>query len=117
MQSLRATARPNANQFAVYNLTSRVAAGTTYAVSALGVPHRRGERHGAPGRPRSDAAPAATPIPWLQNNTAVVAEHLDAAFGNLAIPAGCTVVDVAIFLEGTPVGPDVFVDDVSVTAP
>ncbi len=37
--------------------------------------------------------------------------------GNLAIPAGCTVTDVAIFFEGTSVGPDVFVDDVTVTAP
>ena len=79
VQSLRATARPNANQFAVYNLTSRVAAGTTYAVSALGVPHRRGERHRA-------AASKVGCSSWRYVSLAAeqpgrTAQHLDAAAG------------------------------------
>jgi hypothetical protein len=115
VQSLLASNRPNANQFAVYNVTSRVATGTTYAVSAWVY--------------QTDAAASTVRLaskvgcssgdtyPWLQNNTAVAPNTWTQLSGNLAIPAGCTIVDVAIFLEGTPMGPDVYVDDVSVTAP
>ena len=53
--------------------------------------------------------------PWLQNNTAVVPNTWTQLQGNLVIPAGCAVSDVAIFFEGTTAGSDVFVDDVSVT--
>jgi hypothetical protein len=54
--------------------------------------------------------------PWLDNNTAVAPNTWTRLQGNLAIPAGCTVTDVAIFFEGTAPGSDVFLDDVSVTA-
>ncbi len=115
VQSLLASNRPNANQFAVYNLTSRVAAGTTYAVSAW-VFHT-GAANSTVRLASKVGCSSGDTFPWLQNNTAVVPNTWTQLSGNLAIPAGCTVVDVAIFLEGTPVGADVYVDDVSVTAP
>jgi endo-1,4-beta-xylanase len=115
VQSLLAANRPNANQFAVYNLTSRVAAGTTYAVSAW-VFHT-GAADSTVRLASKVGCSSGDTYPWLQNNTAVVPNTWTQLSGNLAIPAGCTVVDVAIFLEGTPVGADVYVDDVSVTAP
>jgi endo-1,4-beta-xylanase len=115
VQSLRATARPNANQFAVYNLTSRVAAGNTYAVSAW-VFHT-GAANDTVRLASKVGCSSGDTYPWIQDNGAVVPNTWTQLSGNLAIPAGCTVTDVAIFLEGTSVGPDVFVDDVSVTAP
>jgi hypothetical protein len=54
-------------------------------------------------------------FPWLHNNTTVAPSSWTQLSGNLVIPAACTVVDVAIFFEGTTVGSDVFLDDVSVT--
>lgn len=114
-QSLLASNRPNANQFAVYNVTSRVATGTTYAVSAW-VFHT-GAAASTVRLASKVGCSSGDTYPWLQNNTAVAPNTWTQLAGNLAIPAGCTVVDVAIFLEGTPIGPDVYVDDVSVTAP
>jgi endo-1,4-beta-xylanase len=113
-QSLRATARPNANQFAVYNLTSRVAAGTTYTVSAW-VFHT-GAANDTVRLASKLGCASGDSYPWLQNNTAVVPNTWTQLQGNLAIPAGCAITDVAIFLEGTSPGSDVFVDDVSATA-
>jgi endo-1,4-beta-xylanase len=115
VQSLRATGRPNDAQFAVYNLTSRVAAGTTYAVSAW-VFHT-GAANDTVRLASKVGCSSGDTYPWIQNNTAVVPNTWTQLQGNLAIPAGCTVTDVAIFFEGTSVGPDVFVDDISVTAP
>ncbi|HYJ40184.1 MAG TPA: endo-1,4-beta-xylanase [Steroidobacteraceae bacterium] len=114
-QSLRATARPDANQFAVYNLTSRVTAGNTYAVSAW--VFQTGAANDVVRLASKVGCSAGDTYPWLQNNAAVVPNTWTQLSGNLVIPAGCTVVDVVIFLEGTPIGADVFVDDVSVTAP
>lgn len=114
-QSLRATARPSDAQFAVYNLTSRVQAGITYAVSAW-VFHT-GTANDTVRLASKVGCSSGDTYPWIQNNTAVVPNTWTQLAGNLAIPAGCTVTDVAIFLEGTPPGSDVFVDDVSVTAP
>jgi hypothetical protein len=113
LQSLRASARPNANQFAVYNLTSRVAAGNTYAVSAW-VFHTGAANDVVRLASKVGCASGDT-YPWLQNNAAVAPNTWTQLQGNLAIPAGCTVVDVVIFLEGTSPGSDVFVDDVSAT--
>jgi hypothetical protein len=114
LQSLRATARPDANQFAVYNLTSRVQGGTTYAVSAW-VFHTGAANDTV--RLASKVACTGSPdaYPWLQNNSAVVPNTWTQLSGNLVIPEGCPVSDVAIFFEGTTAGSDVFVDDVSVT--
>ncbi len=114
-QSLRATARPNDAQFAVYGLTSRVAAGTTYAVSAW-VFHT-GAANDTVRLASKLGCSSGDSYPWLQNNTAVAPNTWTQLQGNLAIPADCTPTDVAIFLEGTSPGSDVFVDDVSVTAP
>ena len=114
-QSLRATARPNDAQFAVYNLTSRVATGTTYAVSAW-VFHT-GAANDTVRLASKVGCSSGDTYPWLQNNTAVAPNTWTQLQGNLVIPVGCTVTDVAIFLEGTAVGSDVFVDDVVVTAP
>ena len=99
----------------MYNLTSRVSAGNTYAVSAW-VFHTGAANDTVRLASKVGCAGGDT-YPWLQNNTAVVPNTWTQLSGNLAIPAGCTVVDVVIFLEGTSVGSDVFVDDVSVTAP
>jgi hypothetical protein len=112
-QSLRATSRPDANQFAVYNLTSRVQAGATYAVSAwawhTGAATDTVRLAAKVGCASGDA------FPWLHNNTTVAPGTWTQLSGNLVIPAACTVVDVVIFFEGTTVGSDVFLDDVSVT--
>jgi endo-1,4-beta-xylanase len=114
LQSLRATNRPDANQFAVYNLTSRVQAGNTYAVSAwvlhTGAANDTVRLVGKVGCSIGDT------YPWLENDTAVVPGTWTQLSGNLQIPAACTVTDVVIFFEGTSPGSDVFVDDVSVTA-
>jgi endo-1,4-beta-xylanase len=112
-QSLRATNRPNANQFAVYNLTSVVQAGTTYAVSAWAF--HTGAVNDTVRLAAKVGCTSGDTYPWLQNNTAVVPNAWTQLSGNLMIPAGCTVSDVAIFFEGTTAGSDVFLDDVSVT--
>jgi endo-1,4-beta-xylanase len=113
LQSLRASGRPNNAQFAVYNLTSRVSAGNTYTVSAwvfhTGAANDTVRLASKVGCASGDA------YPWLQNDGAVVPNTWTLLSGNLAIPADCAVADVAIFLEGTAPGSDVFVDDVSVT--
>jgi endo-1,4-beta-xylanase len=114
LQSLRATSRPDANQFAVYNLTSRVQAGGTYAVSAwvlhTGAANDTVRLVGKVGCSSGDT------YPWLENDTAVVPGTWTQLSGNLQIPAACTVTDVVIFFEGTSPGSDVFVDDVSASA-
>ena len=112
-QSLRATSRPDANQFAVYNLTGRVQAGTTYAVSAWA--WHTGAADDTVRLAAKVGCASGDSFPWLHNNTTVAPGTWTQLFGNLVIPAACTVVDVAIFFEGTGVGSDVFLDDVSVT--
>ncbi len=115
-QSLHATNRPDANQFAVYSLTSRVAANTTYAVSAWALINGTGN-----GTVRLAAkvacAGAADAFPWLENDTAVVPGTWTQLSGNLVIPAECTPTDVAIFFEGTDPAFDVYIDDVMVVPP
>jgi endo-1,4-beta-xylanase len=115
-QSLHATNRPNANQFAVYSLTSKVQTNTTYSVSAWALINGTGN-----GTVRLASkvacAGAADTYPWLENNTAVVPGTWTQLSGNLTIPAGCTPTDVAIFFEGTDPAFDVFIDDVKVIPP
>jgi endo-1,4-beta-xylanase len=115
-QSLHATNRPNANQFAVYGLTSRVQTNTTYSVSAWALINGAGN-----GTVRLAAkvacAGAADTYPWLENDTAVVPGTWTQLSGNLVIPAGCTPTDVAIFFEGTDPAFDVYIDDVMVIPP
>jgi endo-1,4-beta-xylanase len=115
-QSLHATNRPNANQFAVYSLTSRVQADTTYAVSAWVLINGTGN-----GTVRLASkvacAGAADTYPWLENDTAVVPGTWTQLSGSLVIPATCTPTDVVIFFEGTDPAYDVFVDDVEVNPP
>ena len=115
-QSLHATNRPNANQFAVYSLTSTVQTNTTYSVSAWALINGAGN-----GTVRLAAkvacAGAADTYPWLQNNTAVVPGTWTQLSGNLVIPATCTPTDVAIFFEGTDPAFDVYIDDVQVIPP
>ena len=110
-QSLHATNRPNANQFAVYSLTSKVQTNTTYAVSAWALINGTGN-----GTVRLASkvacAGAADTYPWIQNNTAVVPGTWTQLSGNLVIPASCTPTDVAIFFEGTDPAYDVYLDDV-----
>ena len=113
-QSLHATNRPDANQFAVYSLTGRAQTNTTYSVSAWALINGTGN-----GTVRLASkvacAGAADTYPWIQNNTAVVPGMWTQLSGNLVIPAGCTPTDVAIFFEGTDPAYNVFLDDVSVT--
>ena len=112
-QSLHATNRSNANQFAVYSLTGKVQTGTTYAVTGWTLINGTG-----PGTVRLASKVAcqgaADTYPWIQNNTAVVPGTWTQLSGNLVIPADCTPTDVAIFFEGTDPGYDVYLDDVSV---
>ena len=113
-QSLHATNRPNANQFAVYGLTGVVQTNTTYSVSAWTLINGTGN-----GNVRLAAkvacAGASDTYPWIHNDTAVVPGTWTQLAGNLVIPSTCTPTDVAIFFEGTDPAYDVFIDDVSVT--
>jgi GH35 family endo-1,4-beta-xylanase len=112
-QSLHATNRPNANQFAVYSLTGKVQTGTTYAVSAWTLINGAGN---GTVRLASKVAceGAADTYPWLQNNTGVVPGTWTQLAGNLVIPADCNPTDVVVFFEGTDPAYDVYLDDVSV---
>jgi hypothetical protein len=112
-QSLRATNRPNNAQFAVYNLTGRVQAGSTYAVSAW--TYHTGAATDTVRLAAKVGCSSGDSFPWLDNNTNVAPGTWTQLSGNLVIPASCTVVDVVIFFEGTTVGPDVYLDDVSAT--
>jgi endo-1,4-beta-xylanase len=119
-KSLLATNRPNTNQFAVYNLTSAIQPGTTYAVSArtfITGDATSTVRLAAKVECAAGTAPAGhNSFPWLHNNTAVVPGVWTQLSGSLVIP-NCTIVDVAIFFEGTPVGIDVYLDEVKVVPP
>jgi len=114
--SMHATNRSNANQFAVYGLTSKVQTNTTYSVSGWALINGTGN-----GTVRLaskvSCAGAADTYPWIENNTAVVPGTWTQLGGNLVIPAGCTPTDVAIFFEGTDPAFDVFIDDVKVSPP
>jgi hypothetical protein len=119
-QSLFVTGRPNTNQFAVYSLNGLVSPNTTYAVSAW-----TQITGGASDTVRMAAKVECTPetapsghntYPWLQNNGAVVPGVWTQLSANLIVP-DCTLVDVALFFEGTAPGIDVYLDDVSLTAP
>lgn len=118
-QSLLASNRTNTNQFAVYNLTSRVARGTTYSVNAwtlIGGSATDTVRLAAKVECTAATAPAGhNTFPWLHNNTGVVPGTWSQLSGQLVIP-DCDIVDVAIFFEGTAAGTDVYLDDVSVLA-
>lgn len=111
-QSLLATNRPNDGQFAVYNLTSAVSSGATYAVSAQVL-----QAGTAPDTVRLVAkvgCASGDSYNWLDNNTAVAPGTWTELSGQLAIPADCDITDVAIFFEGTTPGVDVYLDEVSV---
>ena len=117
LQSLEATSRPDANQFAVYNLTSVVDRNTTYAVSAWALHTGSANdtvRLAAKIECTAETAPEGhNTYPWLQNNAAVVPSTWTQLSADLVIP-DCDIVDVAIFFEGTTAGVDVYLDDVSV---
>jgi hypothetical protein len=112
-QSLHATNRPDANQFAVYGLTSVVQTDTSYSVSGWALINGTGN-----GTVRLASkvacAGAADTYPWIQNDTAVVPGTWTQLAGTLVIPATCTPTDVVIFFEGTDPAYDVFIDDVAV---
>ena len=117
--SLLASARPNENQFAVYNLTSLVQPGTTYQIGAWAL-HNGLDPTTIRLAAKVDCSDATNPpehndFPWLQNNTAVAPGTWTQFSANLVIPS-CELVDVAIFFEGTPTGIDVYLDDVSAFA-
>lgn len=119
-QSLLATGRPDANQYAVYNLTSVVSPGTTYAVSAQ-VMHMAGAadtlRLAAKVECTAETAPGDhNTYPWLQNLSGVPSGEWTQLSANLVIP-DCDIVDVAIFFEGTSAGVDVYLDEVAVVPP
>jgi hypothetical protein len=114
-QSLLATDRPNVNQFAVYNLTSVVSPDSTYAVSAWAF--HTGAAVDTVRMAAKVGCESGDTYPWLHNHTGVEPNTWTQLSGNLAIPASCVVVDVVLFFEGTSLGSDVYLDDVSVTAP
>ncbi len=113
-QSLLASNRPNTAQFAVYNVTSLVTPGTVYAVSA------RTLVTGAANTTvrlasKVQCANSSASFPWIHNNTGVVPGAWTQLIGTLAIP-NCTLAEVSIFFEGTPVGVDVNLDEVLLVA-
>lgn len=115
-QSMLAANRPDAAGFAAYNLTSKVAGGTTYAVSAWA--YLTGSTNDTVRLASKVACQGQTDTyPWIQNNTAVVPATWTQLSGNLIIPAGCTPTDVEIYFEGTTAGVDVYIDDVKVIPP
>jgi endo-1,4-beta-xylanase len=116
-QSLRATDRPNTNQFAVYNLTGLVSPGTTYSVSAQALitgtdtdTVRLAAKVECSNPPEGHNT-----YPWLHNRAGVVPGEWTEISAELVIP-DCNVVDVAIFFEGTSPGKDVYLDEVTVLA-
>jgi endo-1,4-beta-xylanase len=113
-QSLVAANRPDVNQFAVYNLTGLVQANRTYTVSAWA--------RVTGSEPRTvrlasvvQCVGADATYPWLDNDTGVPANTWTELTGNLAIPDCAEIQQVQIFFEGTALGVDVYLDDVSVT--
>jgi GH35 family endo-1,4-beta-xylanase len=114
-QSLLATHRPNTAQFAVYNLTGSVSAGTTYHVSAQVL--QEGAAADTVRLVAKIGCASGDSFPWLDNNTGVPPDTWTELSGDLVIPGDCDVVDVAIFFEGTAAGVDVYLDEVKVIAP
>ncbi|HEX7025609.1 MAG TPA: endo-1,4-beta-xylanase [Gammaproteobacteria bacterium] len=114
-QSLLATNRPNNAQFAVYNLTGSVSAGTTYQVSAQVL--QDGAAADTVRLAAKVGCASGDSFPWLDNNTGVQPGVWTELSGELTIPEDCDVVDVAIFFEGTTPGVDVYLDEVQVIAP
>lgn len=119
LQSLEATNRNNADQFAVYNLTESVEAHTTYKVRAMVMHTGAGPdtlRLGAKIECTTGTAPENhNTYPWLHNLTNVPANVWTLLHADLVLP--CELVDVAIFFEGTTAGVSVYIDEVYVTPP
>lgn len=113
-QSLAITGRTAAGDNAVYNLTSVVAAGTTYTATL----------YAAHDGPADDTLRLVAKVGcesgdaynWLQNSTGVAADQWTQLSGDIVIDETCVVTDVLIYVEGTSAGVDVFVDSVSVVA-
>ena len=100
-QSLLATDRPNTNQFAVYNLTSVVSPGTTYAVSAQAL-HTGADADTLRLAAKVECAnppEGHNTYPWIDNQGSVPAGQWTQLSGNLVVP-DCDIVDVAVFFEG-----------------
>lgn len=115
-QSLLATNRPDANQFAVSpDIGGLLTAGTTYTVS--GWAYQDGSAADTVRLSAKVGCAAGDSYPWIQNNTSVPAATWTQLSGSLDIPAGCDITEVLLFFEGTTAGVDVYVDEVSVTAP
>lgn len=118
--SLLATARPDANQFAVYNITGLITRDTTYSVSSW-VRHEGAANDTVRLAAKVECAAGTEPVghntyPWLNNNGAVPPGTWTELAANLVIP-DCDIVDIAIFFEGTTAGVDVFIDDVKLVPP
>ncbi len=115
-QSLFATARPNANQFAVSpNLSGVLTAGTTYTVSAW--VYHTGAAADTVRLASKVGCSSGDSFPWIHNHTSVPANTWTQLSGTWTIPAACAMTDVRIFFEGTAPGSDVYVDDVKVVPP
>jgi GH35 family endo-1,4-beta-xylanase len=115
-QSLHASNRTDSSRPA-YALTSLVSAGSSYAVSAWAQ-----HTGAAPDTLRLSAkvqcnGGAIENYPWIQNREGVEPDTWSELSGTLEIPPGCeTIGEVLIYFEGTGLGADLYVDDVSVTA-
>lgn len=115
-QSLRATSRPDANQFAVSpNFGGSLSAGTTYAISAQ--VYQTGAAADTVRMVGKIGCSSGDTYTWLDNNTAVAPNTWTQLDGDLAIPASCTITEVLIFFEGTAAGSDVYIDEVKVVPP
>lgn len=121
LQSLEATNRNNADQFAVYGLNGSVEANTTYKVRAMAMHTGEGPdtlRLGAKVQCAAGTAPEGhNQFPWLHNLTNVPANQWTLLHDkDLELP-DCELEDVAIFFEGTTAGVNVYLDEVYVTPP
>jgi endo-1,4-beta-xylanase len=115
-QSLLATARPNAAQFAVSpDLSGVLTAGTTYTVKAR--VYHTGAAADTVRLASKVGCSSGDSFPWIHNHTAVPANTWTELSGTWTIPAACTMTDVRIFFEGTAPGSDVYVDEVKVVPP
>ena len=116
-QSLHATNRPNANQFAVYSLTSKVQTNTTYSVSAWALINWSRQRHCAPGG-EGGMRGCGRYVPLAAEQHGGGSGHMDAALRQSGHSGGLHAYRCRDLLRGDrSQRSDVYVDDVKVVPP
>ncbi|MDF3065186.1 MAG: xylanase [Polyangiaceae bacterium] len=112
-QSLLVSNRPS-NGPAATNLTSRVAAGTSYQVSIWVAV--QGAAEASVNVTQKVECDGAASYGWLASPVTVQQGQWVELTGTLAVPS-CNLTDLLIYVEGPPAGVDLLLDNVSVRAP